>query len=239
MRLLSFRIDDRVSFGALVEGRIVDLGKHLPEFDSLKAMLQAEALVRALDTAAEESAQYREDQVTYRPPIIRPERLICLFDEPASEPVIVDPPITVGHNMAIPCPAPGDFMVWAGVAAVIGKPTAAIEAVDARNHVAGLTLMAYLAPGGAARGPWLVTMDEIDAMSGLKLKVTCGDSELDIDVPGIGKAVAHVSGFHELGIGDIVAMLHRVPDIAPNAATELKISCSPIGTLSNVLEREG
>jgi hypothetical protein len=236
MRLLSFRIDDRTSFGALVEGRVVDLGKHLPEFDSLKAMLEADALVRALDTTAEASPDFREDQVTYRPPITRPERLICLFDDPADEPVIVDPPITVGHNTPIPCPAPGECMAWAGVAAVIGKPAAGIEPGDARAHIAGLTLMVYLVPGGAARGPWLVTLDEIEALSGLKMHVRCGDIEMDVDVPGIGKLVAHVSTYHALVPGDVIAALHRVANV-PDGVTDIRISCEAIGTLRNTLER--
>jgi hypothetical protein len=238
MRLLSFRIDDRASFGSLIEERIVDLGKHLPEFDSLKEMLKAGALVRALDTAAEESPDFREHEISYRPPITQPERLFCLFDEPSGEPVIIDPPITVGHNTGIPCPALGDAVVWAGVAAVIGKPAAAIEASDARAHIAGLTLMLYLAPGGAARGPWLVTLDEIEALSGLKIKVKWGEADVDIDVPGIGKLVAHVSASHELIIGDVVAALHRIPDVPADDATEITITCDPIGTLRNVLDRD-
>jgi len=237
MRLLSFRIDDRSSYGALVEGRIVDLGRHLPEHRSLKALLEAEALVRALDTAAEVSAEFRDDQVDFLPPVPNAEKVLCIFDAREADVVLIDPAICTGHGQplfmegviegAVEGAEGSPATLAAGVAYVLGK--------DAET-IAGLTLMTFIAPNSAAIGPWLVTTEEIEDTIDLTVSVTCGDADKSITVPDpVG--LLNIAAEHSLSTGDVIAMLYRLPDICPEPGNTVEVAADKIGTLKCLLER--
>ena len=230
MHLLSFRIDEERSFGALVEGKIVDLGKHLPEFGSLRELLAGGGLVRALDTVAEVSAQYRSDRITWLPPLRRPDHLYCVFDDPTSDSVIVEPPTVVGHRRALPCPS-GDATLWVGVAIVVGPRERAADA----SQIAGITLVTYLVPGGAAMGPTMVTMDEVAGLAGLELTFSCGEFETVVTLPDLEKVFSQAAAQHELDVGDLVALLHQIPGVDLTEAEKVRVRSEVVGSLTNPL----
>jgi hypothetical protein len=234
---MSFRVDDERSFGAVVEGRIVDLGRHLPEFDSLRALLEGNGLVRALDTAAEESASYRLDAVTHLPPLRHPDRTFCIFDDPESDPVLVEPPTIVGHGRDLPCPA-GEARLWAGIGIVVGNP---VEGPPV-DRIAGLTLVTYLVPGGTAMGPWMVTVDELGSMEP-SISIECGGQAHECVLPHLGNLFTRISAStgedKPLGVGDLVAVLQQMPDPIVADATEISVSSPEIGKLTNPLIRQG
>jgi hypothetical protein len=233
MQLLSFRIDEERSFGALVEGKVVDLGKHMPEFDSLRELLIGDALVRALDTSAEESAEYRSDAITWLPPLRNPDQLFCLFDDLNADPVLVDPPTIVGHQRPIPCPAPDSAIVWAGIAIYPGQPAATTRV----NPIAGLSLITYLVPGGVSLGPTLVTPDEFPSLSGLTVTVKCGDVVQEVELHDIEAALGHVAASQNLAVGDVIAVLQQIRDIPIGEADAIEVSCDATGELKNPLDR--
>ena len=239
MRLLSFRSDDGPSFGALVEGRIVDLGQHMPEYGSLRDLLEAGALVRALDTAAEESADYRADKVTYLPPIADPGQIL-IVNHPGTtaEPVsAVNMPAVnlVGHGEKIVIQADLSAPLAGGVAVIIGENASNDEAESAGAEIAGITLIAILKPDTISMGPFLVTPDELPSEETLTVNALSGEAELEIPIPDLAALIAQAAESFTLATGDIVAFMQPLPPASSEADAVLTLTCAPLDTLSNEL----
>ena len=79
MKFVSFRIDERESYGLVAGDGVIDLGRrfqsHLPD---LRALLAAGALGRAAEIAAHASADYPLAEVRLRKPIPHPGMFICV-----------------------------------------------------------------------------------------------------------------------------------------------------------------
>lgn len=229
MQLLSFRKEDAASFGAVIEGRIVDLGRHLPEFDSLKALLAANALVKALDTAAEVSPDYRLDKVDLLCPITDAQRLLCVFDDAREEPVSIDPKFVRGHDRSLRIPADDRRPVAVGI-------VIAIRAEQDVYSPLGYCLMSYLSPAALSAGPWLTTPDELPDNWDLDLAVSAGDASAELHLPDPTEVALNVAKEKALNTGDLVAMLHFLPELTAGADETVEVATENLGALKNLIE---
>jgi 2-keto-4-pentenoate hydratase/2-oxohepta-3-ene-1,7-dioic acid hydratase in catechol pathway len=189
LRFLSFSVDKQPSFGAVVENRVVDLGKRMSGYSSLKDVIAAGALVRARDIAAESSADYEMKEIIFAPPITNPDKIISIG---GNYPDRTPPPSgdlpgvylrtresLVGHLHSLIRPLESERLDYEGeIALIIGTGGRRIKQSAAMNHIAGLTLANdgfvgdWLQSGAhsvsvsknfqqsGSIGPWLVTTDE-------------------------------------------------------------------------------
>jgi 2-keto-4-pentenoate hydratase/2-oxohepta-3-ene-1,7-dioic acid hydratase in catechol pathway len=77
MRLASFSVNGRTSYGAVTDAGIVDLGRRLPKYPSLLDVFRAQAIAEAR-TVANAAADYQIKDVAMLPPIVMPEKNICV-----------------------------------------------------------------------------------------------------------------------------------------------------------------
>jgi 5-carboxymethyl-2-hydroxymuconate isomerase len=156
VRLLSFRTEERASFGALKDFGVVDVGRLLG-ISTLGAALRAGALPRALELAAAREPSIALDEIRYLPTVPDPEKLICIginygnrnaeykdAEPPPQYPSVFmrTPGSLVGHLEPIVRPRESEQLDYEGeIALVIGKEGRRIAECDAWAHVAGLSLM--------------------------------------------------------------------------------------------------
>ncbi|MEQ8485176.1 MAG: fumarylacetoacetate hydrolase family protein [Pseudomonadales bacterium] len=157
MRFLSFLVGRDVHFGAVVEDRVVDLSERMPEYASLRRVLDAGALVRAQDVAVSASADFDLDEVKYAPVIPDARKIICVgVNYPgrrtlaAADRQRAEYPSMflrtreslVGHEQPILKAPEVEALDYAGeIVLVIGKEGRRIAEAQALSHVAGITLM--------------------------------------------------------------------------------------------------
>ena len=154
MKLVTYRLDGRATFGALRDQRIVDLAVRFPEIADLTALVSNDAaLEEAKKIVATATADVDLSQVVLEPVIPRPSKIICVginYVAHAAEagrtvgkyPVIFQryADTLLAHGAALLRPAVSDnFDFEAELAVVIGKGGAHIKPEDAMNHVAGYT----------------------------------------------------------------------------------------------------
>jgi len=77
MRLASFSVNGRTSYGAVTGAGIVDLGRRLPKYPSLLDVFRAQAIAEAR-TVANAAVDYQIKDVAMLPPIVMPEKNICV-----------------------------------------------------------------------------------------------------------------------------------------------------------------
>jgi 2-keto-4-pentenoate hydratase/2-oxohepta-3-ene-1,7-dioic acid hydratase in catechol pathway len=77
MRLASFNVNGRTSYGAVTGAGIVDLGRRLSKYPSLLDVFRAQAIAEAR-TVANARADYQIKDVAMLPPIVMPEKNICV-----------------------------------------------------------------------------------------------------------------------------------------------------------------
>jgi 2-keto-4-pentenoate hydratase/2-oxohepta-3-ene-1,7-dioic acid hydratase in catechol pathway len=156
MRLLSFRIGDYATFGAVKELGVVDIGRSFGG-RTLKQVLRAGELARALEIAAGREPDCMLDQIRYLPTVTDPEKIICIginyrdrneeYKDGAEAPrhpsvFMRTPNSLVGHEESILRPPESEQLDYEGeIVLVIGKEGRRIAESDAWTHVAGLTLM--------------------------------------------------------------------------------------------------
>ena len=231
MQLLSFNAGEASSFGAVIEGRIVDLGRHLPEYDSLRALLAGKGLVRALDTAAEVSADFRLDKVQLRTPIPDTGQLLCVFDDALDEPVSVDPKFLRGSNRPLRIPGGDAKPVAAGV-------VVAVQAAEEGYEPLGYMLICYLSPATLAAGPWLTTPDELPRERDTELEVGAGEQKASFMLPDPTEIALSLAADRSLETGDLVAVLHYLPEISAGTDMTVQVSAEHLGTLISPVEAQ-
>jgi 2-keto-4-pentenoate hydratase/2-oxohepta-3-ene-1,7-dioic acid hydratase in catechol pathway len=197
MKLVSFLIGDRASFGIVVDGGIVDAGSRLPDHPDLVSLLADPSPLAAL---ADRPADHALNDVTFLPPIPDSKRIICVglnykthiaetgHDSPAY-PILFPryPDSLVGAGTPLVRPRLSERFDFEGeLAVVIGRPGRHIAAADALSHVAGYACFndgsirdfqrhtSQFLPGknfdrSGSFGPWLVTPDEVGDVSKLQL----------------------------------------------------------------------
>jgi 2-keto-4-pentenoate hydratase/2-oxohepta-3-ene-1,7-dioic acid hydratase in catechol pathway len=205
VRFLSFRIDNQHSFGALIENRVVDLGRRMSGYQNLREVIAAGALVRAKDIAAESSADYELAELTLVPPVPEPSKVICIeagnlsgADRESDHPHVYlrTAESLVGHLQHLLIPLESTSLDCRGaLALIVGSGGRRITEKAARDAIAGITLANdttvrdWPLPGGqhsalarnfpqiGSIGPWLVTLDDITDFDDLIVTTRINDDE--------------------------------------------------------------
>lgn len=158
MRLLSFAVGDYVSYGAVADDGIVDVGRLFSDrYPTLGSVLRAGELHRAVSLGATSKATIGIDEIRYLPTVTDPEKIICIginygnrndeYKDGAEAPkypsvFMRTPGSLVGHLEPIWNPPESEQLDYEGeIVLVIGRGGRRIRAADAWDHVAGLTLM--------------------------------------------------------------------------------------------------
>ncbi len=155
MKLVSFSSSGRDSYGAVVEGVVVDLGRRLGErYPTLRAAIAGGALGRLAGEVKTAKPDFTLAQVTLLPPITDPDKIICAgrnYRAHAAEAGGAPPEnpqvflrlvnTLVAHDQPMVCPKiSGDFDYEGELALIIGKPGRHIAKADALSHIFGYTL---------------------------------------------------------------------------------------------------
>jgi 2-keto-4-pentenoate hydratase/2-oxohepta-3-ene-1,7-dioic acid hydratase in catechol pathway len=152
MKLATFSIDGKQTYGAVSDDGVVDLGRRFgTRFPDLKALLAASALSEAQAAARNGPVDAKLDDVTFQPVIPNPGKIFCIGhnyeehrletqrDKTAYPSVFLRLPDSLtGHNRPLLCPHESkDFDYEGEIAIVIGKPGRRIQEADAWQHIAG------------------------------------------------------------------------------------------------------
>ena len=155
LRLATFRANGRVSYGAVSDGGIVDLGKRLAKYQTLIDVLRAQA-VGAARAAATGAPDHQLKNVELLPPLPAPEKIICVGinypersaeygdkREPPKYPNLFCrfPGSLVGSGQPIVRPKVSEKFDYEGeIVLVIGREGRHIATDKALSHIGGLTL---------------------------------------------------------------------------------------------------
>ena len=198
MKLLSFNRAGADSFGAVVDGGVIDLKPLLGgDFADLKAVLQEGALDRVAG-AATGAADFALGEITFLPVLPEPGKIVCVgrnyadhaqemgMDLPPNPGLFIKlPGALAGHEQDILRPRVSEcFDFEAELAFVIGRPGRYIAEADAFDHIAGYTILndgsirdwqrdnviaGKNFPRTSGFGPWLVTADDMPDPSRLSV----------------------------------------------------------------------
>ncbi|HEY8578432.1 MAG TPA: fumarylacetoacetate hydrolase family protein [Beijerinckiaceae bacterium] len=151
MKLVTFAVNGKTSWGAVVDGGVVDLGAKMKDVADVRALLAQGAMEQAKAALAGAKPDHALDAVTLLPPVPNPEKIICVglnYDEHVRETArekTEDPALFVrfansqiGHGQAMLLPPESDKLDYEGeIAVVIGKGGRRIPQSRAYDHVAG------------------------------------------------------------------------------------------------------
>jgi len=155
MKLASFSAAGRDTYGAVVEGGVVDLGRRLGDrYPTLRAAIAGDALARLAGEVVAAKPDFSLAHVTLLPPITDPDKIICAgrnYRAHAAEAGGAPPEnpqvflrlvnTLVAHGQPMVCPKiSGDFDYEGELALIIGKPGRHIAKADALSHIFGYTL---------------------------------------------------------------------------------------------------
>jgi 5-carboxymethyl-2-hydroxymuconate isomerase len=159
MKLLSFQTAAGASYGAVVDGGVVDLGARLgAQFADLRALIASGDIATAVGAHAHAGADYRLAEISaFLPPIAAPEKILCIgvnyqnrneeyrdgSDAPKFPSIFMRTPGSlVGHGAPILRPPESPQLDYEGeIVIVIGKAGRRIARAQAHSHIAGLTCM--------------------------------------------------------------------------------------------------
>ena len=156
-RLASFRAAGRDRYGLVTQGGLVDLTPEFgARFPTLREVIEAGALEEIAAAGAGRAPTWAETDVTFRIPVPRPDRIICVgvnfpdrnaeYKDGSAQPkhMSLFPRFAssfTGHGQPLIRPPENHTLDYEGeVAVVIGKGGRRIAARDAYNHIAALTL---------------------------------------------------------------------------------------------------
>ncbi len=156
LRLASFTVGGRSSYGAVTDKGIVDLGRRLSgKYPTLLDLLRANALGEAR-AAAKDQPDHPMSSVQMQPPIVAPEKIICVginyperneeYKDGRPKPKYPNlfvrfPSSLTGHEQPIVRPKVSEKFDYEGeIVLVIGKAGRHIPAEQALQHIGGLTL---------------------------------------------------------------------------------------------------
>jgi 2-keto-4-pentenoate hydratase/2-oxohepta-3-ene-1,7-dioic acid hydratase in catechol pathway len=157
MKLASFRVRGRESFGVVAGEGVVDLKLRLgPPFASaLDLLREAGGLDAARQAASGVRADFPFHELEWLPPLIAPEKILCIGINYANRNADFGdaeapnypsmffraPGSLVGHQQAIVRPRESEQLDYEGeIALVIGRAGRRIAREQALDHVAGVTL---------------------------------------------------------------------------------------------------
>jgi 2-keto-4-pentenoate hydratase/2-oxohepta-3-ene-1,7-dioic acid hydratase in catechol pathway len=164
MRLLTFSAGGKASFGAVVDGGIVDLGARLGDstaqggarFATLKALIEHDGIGQAERITERAGPDLALSDVEFLPTVTNPGKIVCIginYRNRNEEYRDADAPrypsvffrtieSLVGHEQPILRPPESEQLDYEGeIVLVIGREGRRIPEARALEHVAGLTLM--------------------------------------------------------------------------------------------------
>ncbi len=157
MKFLSYSYQGNVTFGAVTDAGVVDLGRRHGELADLREAIRNDQLGTLAAEAAAADADVALEDIDYLPTIPNPEKVICIgvnyanrnaeYKDGSSAPKY--PSVfmrtresLVGHQQDIMDPPESDQLDYEGeIVIVIGKEGRRIPQEKAADHVAGLTIM--------------------------------------------------------------------------------------------------
>jgi 2-keto-4-pentenoate hydratase/2-oxohepta-3-ene-1,7-dioic acid hydratase in catechol pathway len=157
LRLATFKAGSRMSYGAVTDAGIIDLGKKLAKYPALLDVFRAGAVGEAR-AAATGAPDYQLKDVTMLPPIPQPEKIICVginypdrgaeyktgaVQAPNKYPNLFQrfPTSLVGDGQPIVRPKVSDKFDYEGeIVLVMGKEGRHIPEDKALSYIGGLTL---------------------------------------------------------------------------------------------------
>ena len=152
MKLASYMLDGRPSYGVVEGNGVVDLGRRIgAKYPDLRAVITANALDEAKRAAAGAKADASFDSLTHLPVIPNPDKIVCVglnYEEHRVEtnrdktenPALFLrlPGSQVGHRQPMPRPRESKMFDYEGeIAVVIGAGGRRIPESDAWRHVVG------------------------------------------------------------------------------------------------------
>lgn len=156
MKLASYKVRGRESFGAIVGDGVVDLKTRLaPNFPSLLDLLRDGGLPAAREAAQGVRADFSQSEIELLKPVVNPEKILCIginysdrnadFGDPEvpkyPSMFFRVPNSLVAHGQPIIRPRESEQLDYeAEIALVVGRAGRRIRREDALDHVAGLTL---------------------------------------------------------------------------------------------------
>jgi 2-keto-4-pentenoate hydratase/2-oxohepta-3-ene-1,7-dioic acid hydratase in catechol pathway len=156
MRLASFKVNGRPSYGAVTDGGIIDLGRRLAKFPTLLDVFRSQAIGEAR-AAVTGPGDHRLADVELLPPLPAPEKIICVGinyperateykDRAAEQPKYPNlfcrfPGSLVGHGAPIVRPKVSEKFDYEGeIVLVIGRGGRHVPLDRALGLIGGLTL---------------------------------------------------------------------------------------------------
>ena len=155
MRLASYNLRGRPSFGAVVGDGLVDLRGRLSRFTTLLEVFRANALEQAKAAVAGVRPEVPLAEVELLPPLAAPEKILCIginyanrerdydFAEPPKYPSMFyrAPNSVVGSGQKLIRPKVSEQLDYEGeIAMVIGRECKHVPKENALDVIAGLTL---------------------------------------------------------------------------------------------------
>jgi 2-keto-4-pentenoate hydratase/2-oxohepta-3-ene-1,7-dioic acid hydratase in catechol pathway len=152
MKLASYLLDGRPSYGAVEGSGVVDLGRRIGvKYPDLRALITANALDEAKRAAAGQKPDASFDSLTHLPVIPNPDKIVCVglnYEEHRVEtnrdktenPALFlrVPGSQVGHKQPLPRPRESKMLDYEGeIAVIIGAGGRRIPESEAWRHIAG------------------------------------------------------------------------------------------------------
>ena len=235
MKLATFAVGGRTSWGIVEGDEIADLGKVFPD---LKSAIAASGLASLKSAGAPRIAV---SSVTWLPVIPNPDKILCIglnyemHREETGRTEVANPTVfgrfansQIGAGADIIRPKVSTDLDYEGeVAIVIGKAGRYISKADAWDHIAGYSCYNEGSvrdfqrhthqftpgknfPGTGAFGPWMVTPDELGPLSDIRLQTrvngeTVQDATISQMIFDIPTQIEYCSKFTRLEPGDVIA----------------------------------
>ena len=153
MRVMSYAVDGRETYGVVSAAGVIDAGSRFPHWQDLRAVLAADGLDDLRSLATEHSADHALDEVVFRPVVPVPDKTLCVGinyrphvvetgRELPERPVLFVrfPGSQTGHETGLVAPSLSHHYDFEGeLAVVIGRRGRHIPAQGALRHVAGYT----------------------------------------------------------------------------------------------------
>jgi 2-keto-4-pentenoate hydratase/2-oxohepta-3-ene-1,7-dioic acid hydratase in catechol pathway len=191
MKLASFRLQNKDTYGAVVDGGVIDLGKRL-KYPDLRSLLTAGALSEAAAAVKGAKEDAKIVDIDFLPVLPNPGKIICVglnyktHREETGRSETENPALFIrfadsqtSHLQPLLKPKASDKLDYEGeLAVIIGKPGRHVPAEKALDIIAGYSCyndgsvrdwqnhtMQWTAgknfPRTGSFGPWMVTTDEI------------------------------------------------------------------------------
>lgn len=155
MKLASYNISGKDSYGVVVDGGIIDLGSRIgAQFADIKALIAGNGMAAAAKAAEGQKPDHTLDAVSYNPVVPNADKIICVglnykthreetgrapTDNPALFIRFAD--TQTGHNQPLVLPKASSMLDYEGeLAVIIGKGGRHVKAKDALSIIAGYSI---------------------------------------------------------------------------------------------------